>query len=191
MKYTVTCSCGHTTILELYGPTAERERKIKWYETYGTCSECYAADKAARLSATCKIVEMHYGEYKRNYSDCDTVPNSYNPQTKHIRVFVPYETERAAEAPAEDVGPVPEKSGEVVTVRNETTGEAMFVADTGTMEFTANISKSLLFKRAHMYTKHLLAMPQKTGEHFDYQATFAMVLREFYVVVKACRKQVA
>lgn len=39
MKYTVTCSCGHTTTLELYGPTADRERKIKWYETYGTCPE--------------------------------------------------------------------------------------------------------------------------------------------------------
>lgn len=134
---------------------------------------------------------MHYGEYKRNYSDCKTVPNSYDPETKSVRVFVPYETEGATEAAAEDVGPVPEKSGEVVTVRNESTGEVMFVADMGTMDFTANISKSLLFKRAHMYTKRLLSMPKKSWEHFDYQATFAMVLREFYVVVKACRKQVA
>jgi hypothetical protein len=32
--------------------------------------------------------EMHYREYKNNYSWCKTVPNSYNSQTKFIKVLV-------------------------------------------------------------------------------------------------------
>lgn len=33
-------------------------------------------------------VEMHYSEYKNNYSNCKTVPNSYNKKTKTIYVYV-------------------------------------------------------------------------------------------------------
>ena len=41
MKYTLTYSCGHTGTVQLYGKTEERERKIKYYEEYGLCPECY------------------------------------------------------------------------------------------------------------------------------------------------------
>lgn len=45
MKYTVTYSCGHTGTVQLYGKTEERERKIKYYEEYGLCPECYKKQK--------------------------------------------------------------------------------------------------------------------------------------------------
>lgn len=33
------------------------------------------------------IVRMHYAEYKRNYSDCETVDGSYDKRTKTIEVM--------------------------------------------------------------------------------------------------------
>lgn len=41
MKYTVKMSCGHEDVVELFGPGAERERKIAGYEAHGLCRECY------------------------------------------------------------------------------------------------------------------------------------------------------
>lgn len=41
MKYEVTFSCGHTGTVQLYGKGDERERKIRYFEEYGVCSECY------------------------------------------------------------------------------------------------------------------------------------------------------
>lgn len=35
-----------------------------------------------------EIVEMHYSEYKNNYPDCETVPDSYNKKTKTIEVYI-------------------------------------------------------------------------------------------------------
>lgn len=40
-KYDVKFSCGHTATVELFGRTADRENKIKWYETEGLCPDCY------------------------------------------------------------------------------------------------------------------------------------------------------
>ena len=40
-KHEITFSCGHTETKELYGKSADRERKISWMEKYGLCSECY------------------------------------------------------------------------------------------------------------------------------------------------------
>lgn len=88
-KYDVKFSCGHTHTIELYGPTAERERKIKYLEAYGICPECEEAEKAAN----CEEVEMHYSEYKKNYSDCKTKANSYDKKTKTIIVYVPKKVE--------------------------------------------------------------------------------------------------
>lgn len=34
---------------------------------------------------------MRYKQYKESYADCDTVPNSYNKDTKTIEVLVPKE----------------------------------------------------------------------------------------------------
>ena len=94
-KYDVKFSCGHTHTVELFGPTADRERKIKYLEECGICPECKEAEKAA----DCEEVEMHYSEYKKNYSDCKTKANSYDKKTKTIIVYVP---KKAEEDPAEE-----------------------------------------------------------------------------------------
>lgn len=41
MKYDVTYSCGHTSTVELFGKTEDRERKLHWMETEGMCPDCY------------------------------------------------------------------------------------------------------------------------------------------------------
>jgi len=51
-KYTVTFSCGHTGTVELLGASAERERKIAYYQEQGVCSECYKAEQRAKQEAT-------------------------------------------------------------------------------------------------------------------------------------------
>ena len=40
-KYNVTMSCGHDDVIELFGPHAERKRKIEWFKDYGLCKKCY------------------------------------------------------------------------------------------------------------------------------------------------------
>ncbi len=40
-KYTVTYSCGHEGVVELFGKVAEREKKIEYFEKNGLCRECY------------------------------------------------------------------------------------------------------------------------------------------------------
>ncbi|MGN0488028.1 MAG: hypothetical protein ACI4HO_02065 [Ruminococcus sp.] len=84
-KYEVKMACGHTRTVELFGKTSDRERKIKWLEENGICPDCKAKENAQ----DCEEIEMLYGEYKKNYSDCKTKPNSYNAKTKTIVVFVP------------------------------------------------------------------------------------------------------
>jgi len=44
-KYDVTFSCGHTEVIQLFGPMDERERRIEWLEEHGLCSECYEEKK--------------------------------------------------------------------------------------------------------------------------------------------------
>lgn len=58
-KYTVTMSCGHEDTVELFGKSAERERKIEYFKTNGLCKECYKkqmeeqqADKGFKFNAT-------------------------------------------------------------------------------------------------------------------------------------------
>lgn len=40
-QYTVKFSCGHDWIVNLVGPRKDRDRRIKWLETYGDCPNCY------------------------------------------------------------------------------------------------------------------------------------------------------
>ena len=87
-KYNVNYKCNHEGTVELFGKTADRENKIAWLETT-LCPECYAREQAGQ----CEEVEMHYSEYKNNYAECKTLPNSYNKDTKTIIVLVPVEKE--------------------------------------------------------------------------------------------------
>lgn len=89
MKYTVNFSCGHTETVELFGKTSDRERKIAYFEKYGVCSHCYREMKEMEKANGCDEVEMFYGDYKKNFSDCKTKAGSYNGLTKTIVVYVP------------------------------------------------------------------------------------------------------
>lgn len=42
-KYEAKFSCGHTAEVTLFGPYAERDRKLAWYAESGLCPECYKA----------------------------------------------------------------------------------------------------------------------------------------------------
>ena len=70
MKYDITFSCGHTHTVDIYGSAAERERKVKWYETQAVCPDCYKTQLDAEAAEGCDEVEMSYKEYKIDYADC-------------------------------------------------------------------------------------------------------------------------
>lgn len=40
MKYELTYSCGHEGVVDLIGPGKERESKLLWYKSHGSCPEC-------------------------------------------------------------------------------------------------------------------------------------------------------
>lgn len=41
MKYDIMMSCGHIETVQIYGKADDRERKIRYFENYRTCKECY------------------------------------------------------------------------------------------------------------------------------------------------------
>ena len=88
MKYDVKFKCGHTETVKLFGKYKDRENKIKWYETNCSCSECSKKAYNDEMMKTHDVIEMHYGKYKNEYSDCKTVIDSYNSETKTIKVYV-------------------------------------------------------------------------------------------------------
>lgn len=47
MKYTVKMACGHEVEIQLYGPTAQREKRIAYLEKHGKCDECVEAERKA------------------------------------------------------------------------------------------------------------------------------------------------
>ena len=63
--------------------------------THWTFSSCLKTAWARAKEAVKEIAEaaktglrrMHYSEYKNNYSDCETVPGSYDKRTKTIEVL--------------------------------------------------------------------------------------------------------
>ncbi len=91
-KYNVTYKCNHEGIVDLYGKSIDRERKLEWLKST-LCPECYARAQAQEANEGKQIeeIEMLYSEYKTNYAGCKTLPNSYNRQTKTIIVLVPVE----------------------------------------------------------------------------------------------------
>ena len=57
MKYEVTFSCGHTGTVQLHGKGDERERKIRYYEEYGVCSD-NAEGSIKKVAALFRISEQ-------------------------------------------------------------------------------------------------------------------------------------
>lgn len=49
-KYDVKFSCGHEGTVELFGKSADRARKIAYFEKHGVCSECYKMQQAAAVA---------------------------------------------------------------------------------------------------------------------------------------------
>lgn len=93
MKYTITYSCSHEGMVELFGKTAERDRKISFYEKQGVCPECYVEQKKIEAEAKAekeglKETEVSYREYKLNYPNAKSVPGSYNGITKKIKIYI-------------------------------------------------------------------------------------------------------
>lgn len=89
MKYDVKFACGHTGTVELFGKTAERERKITFYEKNYLCPDCYKDMKEEEKKLNCMEVEMSYREYKENYSEYATKAGSYDAKNKTIVAYVP------------------------------------------------------------------------------------------------------
>lgn len=89
MKYNVNFSCGHESTVDLVGKTADRERKIAYFEAYGLCPECYKAQKEDEKANGCKEVQMLYRDYKSKWADLATKADSYNGRTKTIIVYMP------------------------------------------------------------------------------------------------------
>lgn len=59
-KYSVTYNCGHKDIVQIYGPSKDRDRKADWYRTK-LCPDCYKAEQAAKAEETSKeygLVEL-------------------------------------------------------------------------------------------------------------------------------------
>ena len=89
MKYNITMCCGHDQIVELFGKTSERERRIKYLRECVMCDDCYGKIKDSENGCGCNEQKMLYSEYKNLYPECKTKYNSYNPQDKTIIVFIP------------------------------------------------------------------------------------------------------
>lgn len=90
MKQDVTCKCGHTITMVLYGTNVhgEQARKTKWQEEHD-CPDCY--HKAQVAAGKEQEVRVKYSDYKNNeqYMHCKAKTNSYDKETKTIVVYVP------------------------------------------------------------------------------------------------------
>lgn len=72
------------------GRNREGKKIIHW--TFSMCLktawiEAKEAVKAAEEALKTGLRRMHYGEYKTNYSDCQTIEGSYDKATKTIEVL--------------------------------------------------------------------------------------------------------
>ena len=114
-KYDVTYKCNHEGTVELFGKTTDRMKKIEWMEE-NLCPECHAREQAQLQNKDNQIeeVEMHYAEYKNNFSNCQTLPNSYDSKTKTITVLVPVEVEEVEEVTVAEE--TTETTEEIITI---------------------------------------------------------------------------
>lgn len=65
MKVDITFSCGHEGTIEVFGKSEERERKIKYFEEYGLCPDCYKAEKqkeTEEFAVKCELPELKGSE---------------------------------------------------------------------------------------------------------------------------------
>lgn len=107
MKYNVTFSCGHAAEVQLFGSNKDRERKIKWYEEYALCPECYKRqqeEKCKALAAKHNLPEIT-GVSAKQIAYADSLRSSYlrafdDELDKLAKMLNELRTERRAELDA-------------------------------------------------------------------------------------------
>lgn len=77
--------CGHSSEVQLTGTKKYRERTKYWLKQK-VCPVCRNEESEKKGYP---LVEIPYGEYKRNFKNCDTKVGSYNKETGTIKVYVP------------------------------------------------------------------------------------------------------
>lgn len=84
---------------------AEANDWVVWAEeNIDQCYECYKQTEAEKAIAdAAEVLETSYSDYKNNYSDCSTVPGSYDKKSKTIKVIV--SKEHACKAELEKLVP--------------------------------------------------------------------------------------
>lgn len=96
---TVLCSCGHYEKIQVLGKAIEREKKIQYFKDAGLCKDCYRQFIENQKALANEIIEMDYrSQYKVMFDWCEKVRNSYNKETKSIKVYVPKGTADFAKA---------------------------------------------------------------------------------------------
>lgn len=53
-KYDVTYSCGHSAVIQLFGPERDRQRRLEWYRNNGVCADCRAAERRRQYEGQSK-----------------------------------------------------------------------------------------------------------------------------------------
>lgn len=54
MKYDIVYACGHAGVIQIYGKSTDRDRKIKWMETNCLCPNCQANENKKRTEIAIK-----------------------------------------------------------------------------------------------------------------------------------------
>ncbi len=158
MKVYVTRACGHEEQVEVFGTSAQRESKIKWYESTD-CKACYAASQHTNETE----VTMSYSEYKNNYADCKTKSGSYDAKAKTIVVYVPAKTEETVELEITE-----EQVAEIIATATGCTADE--VKATVIKHGSANLRKF-----AEQAKDKLVASPDRKNKHENaYVAAIAM-----------------
>lgn len=88
----ITYSCGHKGVIEGSLDPQKREAQIKFYETKGSCPDCYAktiAERDAANKAGCLVTLVSDNEYKENYSNFKFTKVGIKEPNKRY-VFIPY-----------------------------------------------------------------------------------------------------
>lgn len=93
-KAKVTCTC--TTCGSEFTKTKycynrrEADNWESWAESYfDTCPDCWRKQQEAKkIEGAAEVIEMPYKDYKAQYSDCQTVADSYDAKSKTVKVLI-------------------------------------------------------------------------------------------------------
>ena len=173
-KYQVTFSCGHTQVVELFGKTSDRERKISWYERSGVCSDCYKAEQDAKRQANidvCSALPALTGSDKQIAWATKIRADKYNMFKGTRFDYIKNETSAAWWIDHRD-----DVESEIYT-RSQAAQKQSITAK------ILSMTKSDMFKRAHMLAHQLKADYPDT----DYRTNFAECLKALYAALKAVK----